>query len=106
MEPQYAGARIEGDVVTLDFVKKMLDDFKNQKNLHKRYVSFEWCNLLFIFETLLIFQHLLYFDRYAYQIVLQTREMLRALPSLVDIVVPEGKHFTVCGDVHGQVMIS
>ncbi|XP_055823237.1 serine/threonine-protein phosphatase 5 isoform X2 [Solanum dulcamara] len=75
VEPQYAGARIEGDVVTLDFVKKMLDDFKNQKNLHKRY---------------------------AYQIVLQTREMLRALPSLVDIVVPEGKHFTVCGDVHGQ----
>ncbi|KAK4714533.1 hypothetical protein R3W88_020440 [Solanum pinnatisectum] len=75
VEPQYAGARIEGDVVTLDFVKKMLDDFKNQKNLHKRY---------------------------AYQIVLQTREMLRALPSLVDIVVPQGKHFTVCGDVHGQ----
>lgn len=42
MEPQYTGARIEGDVVTLDFVKKMLDDFKNQKNLHKRYVSFMW----------------------------------------------------------------
>ncbi|KAK4342238.1 hypothetical protein RND71_038054 [Anisodus tanguticus] len=75
VEPQYTGARIEGDVVTLDFVKKMLDDFKNQKNLHKRY---------------------------AYQIVLQTREILRALPSLVDIVVPEGKHITVCGDVHGQ----
>ncbi|KAM3302044.1 serine/threonine-protein phosphatase 5 isoform X1 [Capsicum chacoense] len=75
VEPQYAGARIEGDVVTLDFVKKMLDDFKNQKNLHKRY---------------------------ACQIVLQTKEMLQALPSLVDIVVPEGKHFTVCGDVHGQ----
>ncbi|XP_022848633.1 serine/threonine-protein phosphatase 5-like isoform X3 [Olea europaea var. sylvestris] len=75
VEPQYAGARIEGDVVTLDFVKKMMDDFKNQKCLHKRY---------------------------AYQIVLQTREMLRALPSLVDINVPNGKHFTVCGDVHGQ----
>ncbi|XP_019166338.1 PREDICTED: serine/threonine-protein phosphatase 5 isoform X2 [Ipomoea nil] len=75
VEPQYTGARIEGDVVTLDFVKKMMDDFKNQKNLHKRY---------------------------AYQIVLQTREMLRSLPSLVDIEVPQGKHFTVCGDVHGQ----
>ncbi|PHU13700.1 Serine/threonine-protein phosphatase 5 [Capsicum chinense] len=36
MEPQYTGVRIEGDVVTLDFVKKMLDDFKNWKNLHKR----------------------------------------------------------------------
>lgn len=75
VEPQYSGARIEGDVITLDFVKKMMDDFKNQKCLHKRY---------------------------AFQIVLQIREMLRALPSLVDIDIPDGKHFTVCGDVHGQ----
>lgn len=42
--------------------------------------------------------------RYAFQIVLQMREMLRALPSLVDVTVPNGKHFTVCGDVHGQVI--
>ncbi|KAI3939589.1 hypothetical protein MKX01_038544 [Papaver californicum] len=75
VEPHYTGAQIEGEVVTLDFVKKMLDDFKNQKSLHRRY---------------------------AYQIVLQTREMLRALPSLVDVSIAEGKHFTVCGDVHGQ----
>ncbi|XP_023736451.1 serine/threonine-protein phosphatase 5 isoform X1 [Lactuca sativa] len=75
VEPQYTGARIDGDVVTLDFVKKMMDDFKNQKCLHKRY---------------------------AFQIVLQTREILMALPSLVDINVPNEKHFTVCGDVHGQ----
>ncbi|KAL7217580.1 hypothetical protein ACSBR2_010937 [Camellia fascicularis] len=75
VEPQYDGARIEGDFVTLNFVKKMMDDFRNQKFLHKRY---------------------------AFQIVLQTREMLCALPSLVDINIPDGKHFTVCGDVHGQ----
>ncbi|XP_058219364.1 serine/threonine-protein phosphatase 5 isoform X2 [Rhododendron vialii] len=75
VEPQYSGARIEGDVVTIDFVKKMMDDFKNQKSLHRRY---------------------------ACQIVLQMRDMLRALPSLVDINIPNGKHFTVCGDVHGQ----
>jgi serine/threonine-protein phosphatase 5 len=75
VEPQYTGARIEGDVVTLEFMKKMLDDFKNQKFLHKRY---------------------------AFQIVLQMREILRALPSLVEIKIPDGKHFTVCGDVHGQ----
>ncbi|KMT01766.1 hypothetical protein BVRB_9g210500 [Beta vulgaris subsp. vulgaris] len=75
VEPQYSGARIEGDTVTLDFVKKMIEDFKTQKCLHKRY---------------------------AFQIVLQTRELLRALPSLVDITVPDNKHFTVCGDVHGQ----
>ncbi|KNA09872.1 hypothetical protein SOVF_149590 isoform B [Spinacia oleracea] len=75
VEPQYSGASIEGDTVTLEFVKKMLEDFKNQKCLHKRY---------------------------AFQIVLQTRELLRTLPSLVDINVPDGKNFTVCGDVHGQ----
>ncbi|WOL12397.1 hypothetical protein Cni_G21164 [Canna indica] len=75
VDPQYIGARIEGEVVTLEFVKKMMDDFRNQKYLHKRY---------------------------AYQIVLQARETLRAMPSLVDITVPNGHHFTVCGDVHGQ----
>ena len=37
VEPQYSGARIEGDTITLDFVKKMMDDFKKQKCLHKRY---------------------------------------------------------------------
>ncbi|KAL9992022.1 putative protein-serine/threonine phosphatase [Helianthus debilis subsp. tardiflorus] len=26
-----------------------------------------------------------------------------ALPSLVDVNKPDGKHFTVCGDVHGQL---
>ncbi|PKA53808.1 Serine/threonine-protein phosphatase 5 [Apostasia shenzhenica] len=75
VEPHYAGARIEGEVVTLEFVKKMMDDFKNQKCLHKRY---------------------------AYQIVLHARDMLHSLPSLVDISLPDGHHFTVCGDVHGQ----
>lgn len=75
VEPQYSGARIEGEVVTLDFIKKMMEDFRNQKRLHKRY---------------------------AFQIVLQVRDLLRSLPSLVDVTVPDGEHFTVCGDVHGQ----
>ncbi|RAL38912.1 hypothetical protein DM860_015273 [Cuscuta australis] len=75
MEPQYSDAMFEGDILTLDFVKKMMDDFKHLKRLH---------------------------ERYAYQIVLQTRMMLKSLPSLVDIEVPHGKHITICGDVHGQ----
>ncbi|KAL9258492.1 Serine/threonine-protein phosphatase 5-like protein [Drosera capensis] len=75
VEPQYSGARIEGEVVTLDFIKKMMEDFRNQKHLHKRY---------------------------AFQIVLQVRDLLRSLASLVDVTVPDGKHFTICGDVHGQ----
>lgn len=43
VEPQYSGARIEGEEVTLDFVKNMMEDFKNQKTLHKRCVLFWWC---------------------------------------------------------------
>ena len=107
VEPQYSGARIEGDVVTLDFVKKMMDDFKNQKCLHKRYCRIKFhcisVSLLKCYWNVFILV-LLHCFRYAYQIVLQTREMLQALPSLVDINIPDGKHFTVCGDVHGQVI--
>ncbi|XP_047055681.1 serine/threonine-protein phosphatase 5-like [Lolium rigidum] len=75
VESQYTGARIDGDIITLDFVKQMLDDFKRQKCIHRRY---------------------------ALQIVLQARDLLRSVPSLVDVNVPDGCHFTVCGDVHGQ----
>jgi hypothetical protein len=32
----------------------------------------------------------------------QARALFRELPSLVDISIPDDKHFTVCGDVHGQ----
>ncbi|KAF5755277.1 putative protein-serine/threonine phosphatase [Helianthus annuus] len=32
----YAGARIEGGEITLDFMKKMTEDFNNKKMLHKR----------------------------------------------------------------------
>lgn len=43
--------------------------------------------------------------RYAYQVVLKTLDLLRSMPSLVDVDVPNGGHFTVCGDVHGQVRL-
>lgn len=75
VEPQYAGARIEGENVTLEFIKKMMDEFKNQKNIHRRY---------------------------AFQILLQVKDLLEVMPSLVDINIPNGKQFTVCGDIHGQ----
>jgi serine/threonine-protein phosphatase 5 len=39
VEPQYAGPRIDGEDITLDFVKAMLDEFKKQKCIHKRYTS-------------------------------------------------------------------
>lgn len=74
VEASYTGPRIE-DKLTLEFVKKMMAEFKDQKSIHKRY---------------------------AFQILLQVRDLLRATPSLVEIPVPDSSHFTVCGDIHGQ----
>ncbi|GAQ87925.1 protein phosphatase 5 [Klebsormidium nitens] len=75
VEPAYDGPRLEGDQLTLEFVKEMLETFKKQKKLHRRY---------------------------AFQILLQIREMLKSTPTLVDVTIAPGAHFTVCGDVHGQ----
>lgn len=75
VEESYQGARLEGDNITLEFVQKMMEDFKQQRSVH---------------------------SRYAFQILLQTREILLATPTLVEITVPDKGHFTVCGDIHGQ----
>jgi len=40
--------------------------------------------------------------RYVYEILLRVLKVLRELPSLIDVPVPAGTEFTVCGDVHGQ----
>eukprot|EP00922_Rhytidocystis_sp_ex-Travisia-forbesii_P022425 GHVS01032833.1.p1 GENE.GHVS01032833.1~~GHVS01032833.1.p1 ORF type:complete len:636 (+),score=140.93 GHVS01032833.1:118-2025(+) len=40
--------------------------------------------------------------KFAYMMVLDMIKQLKALPNLVDIEVPEGEQFTVCGDIHGQ----
>jgi hypothetical protein len=53
--------------------------------------------------TLVISCNLASLYRYAFQIVLQARDLLRSMPSLEDVNVPNSGHFTVCGDVHGQV---
>ena len=38
----------------------------------------------------------------SYIFVPQARKQFRSLPSLVDVDFPADRHFTVCGDVHGQ----
>eukprot|EP01083_Nonionella_stella_P096207 270387_1 len=70
----YDGVRLQFPL-TLENVKEMMDAFKDRKTIHRKYVM---------------------------QIVMKIIEILRSLPSLVDLEIPEGKHFTVCGDIHGQ----
>eukprot|EP00201_Polytomella_parva_P018516 CAMPEP_0175057022 /NCGR_PEP_ID=MMETSP0052_2-20121109/11018_1 /TAXON_ID=51329 ORGANISM="Polytomella parva, Strain SAG 63-3" /NCGR_SAMPLE_ID=MMETSP0052_2 /ASSEMBLY_ACC=CAM_ASM_000194 /LENGTH=500 /DNA_ID=CAMNT_0016322159 /DNA_START=173 /DNA_END=1675 /DNA_ORIENTATION=- len=80
VEDSYTGPRMEGSDsegyrITEKFVLDMIEAFRDQKKIHRRF---------------------------AFEIILQTQNILKALPSLVDVVIPDDRHFTVCGDVHGQ----
>mmetsp|Transcript_32764 Transcript_32764/g.45483 ORF Transcript_32764/g.45483 Transcript_32764/m.45483 type:complete len:487 (+) Transcript_32764:227-1687(+) len=75
---EYSGPRLGGadeKEITLEFVKAMMEQFKNQKSIH---------------------------IRYAFEIIIRVKDILKSSPTLMDITIPEGSHFTVCGDVHGQ----
>jgi serine/threonine-protein phosphatase 5 len=72
----YTGPRLEEeDPLTSEWVIKLMDWMKDQKVLHKKYL---------------------------WQILKRVKEILKALPTLVDVEVPKGKEITVCGDTHGQ----
>lgn len=81
VEASYDGPHLDtdpetkADVITMDFVKQLLEDFRNQKRLHRKY---------------------------AYKILKNVKELLTAQDSLVEIAVPDGGNVIVCGDIHGQ----
>ena len=56
-------------------MKDLLDWFKNQNKLHRKY---------------------------AYKILLDVQALFMEQPSLVDIKIPDDDKFTICGDIHGQ----
>nr|XP_015196437.1 PREDICTED: serine/threonine-protein phosphatase 5-like [Lepisosteus oculatus] len=75
IEDEYTGPKLEDGKVTLQFMKEMMAWFKEQKKLHRK------C---------------------AYQILVQVKEVLSKLPSLVEITLKETEKITICGDTHGQ----
>ncbi|XP_026333326.1 serine/threonine-protein phosphatase 5 [Hyposmocoma kahamanoa] len=75
IEDEYEGPALEDGKVTLKFVTELMEYYKQQKKLHKKY---------------------------AYKILIDVKSYLQTLPSLVDIKVPDNQKFTVCGDIHGQ----
>eukprot|EP00004_Rigifila_ramosa_P018022 TRINITY_DN4439_c0_g2_i1.p1 TRINITY_DN4439_c0_g2~~TRINITY_DN4439_c0_g2_i1.p1 ORF type:complete len:422 (+),score=113.81 TRINITY_DN4439_c0_g2_i1:1036-2301(+) len=75
IESSYTGPHLPSTGITKEFMMEMIEHFKHQKVLPKRY---------------------------AYEILLQARLLLRSLPTLVEISVKEGESVSVCGDVHGQ----
>lgn len=79
IDDSYMGPRMQmsdGECqITLEFVKEMLEEFKEQRIIHKRF---------------------------AFEIVLKARLIFKEYPSLVHVDVPVNEHITVCGDIHGQ----
>jgi len=59
----------------MEFVREMIEHLRAQKMIHKKYVT---------------------------EILNQVVDLLSALPNCLDLRVPPGHRFTVCGDVHGQ----
>eukprot|EP00002_Diphylleia_rotans_P021436 TRINITY_DN4169_c0_g2_i4.p1 TRINITY_DN4169_c0_g2~~TRINITY_DN4169_c0_g2_i4.p1 ORF type:complete len:331 (-),score=79.03 TRINITY_DN4169_c0_g2_i4:787-1779(-) len=71
----YYGPRLGKDGITIQFLLDLMAHQKSEKNLHRKY-------LIEILETV--------------------KDILEKQPSLVEITIPEGGRFTVCGDIHGQ----
>lgn len=66
---------MEDDKVTLKFMNDLIEWYKNENKLHRKY---------------------------AYKMLLDIKTLFTAQPSLVDITVPDDSKFTICGDIHGQ----
>jgi len=75
VDPTYSGPVYKSGAITVDFCKELMEWQKNENTLAKKY---------------------------AYAMVLDILKLLKDLPSMVDIEVPQDGEFTVCGDVHGQ----
>ena len=75
IDDNYNGPKIIDGKVTLEFVNELIESFKNEKILDRKY---------------------------AYKIIMDSRELFAVEPTLVDITIEDGKKFTICGDIHGQ----
>ncbi|RNA29186.1 serine threonine- phosphatase 5 [Brachionus plicatilis] len=74
-EADYTGPKFDSNKITIEFVMELMEHYKQQKVLHKKY---------------------------AYEILFQIHETLKKTPTLVEIDVASNKKFTICGDIHGQ----
>lgn len=76
VEEAYAGpALTESGAIDEVFVRRLIECFRGQGQLHYKY---------------------------AVQIMLQAKALFEAMPNIVEVPVPAGSKITVCGDVHGQ----
>ena len=77
IEADYKGPKLDDETraINLNFVMELVEYFKLQKTLHKKF---------------------------AYEILYQIRDFFVKCPSLVEIDLKDDNKFTICGDIHGQ----
>lgn len=79
VDSDYSGPRFgdDGQPITLEFVKEMMEHLRLQRKLHRKY---------------------------ALRIMVAAKDLFTPLPSLVDVSInsPDAR-LTICGDIHGQV---
>lgn len=75
VEDDYDGPRLSPEGITKEFLEDLIERFKDQKKIHKKY---------------------------AYKILVEVKKIFEKQPSMVEISIPENGRFTVCGDIHGQ----
>ncbi|RUS20293.1 Metallo-dependent phosphatase-like protein, partial [Jimgerdemannia flammicorona] len=95
VEDSYDGPRINDNKICEQFVVDLLERFKEQKKLHKKY-AFEQHRWLTIVAAAMLD------EGKNWGIIIAVRKMMMEAPSLIDIDIPETARLTVCGDVHGQ----
>ncbi|KAG8195712.1 hypothetical protein JTE90_002975 [Oedothorax gibbosus] len=75
IEDDYSGPKLEDGKVTLEFMKSLIDTFREGGKLHRKY---------------------------AYQMLLDVKDLFQKMPTMIDVTIPKENKFTVCGDIHGQ----
>jgi len=79
-----------GKSITKEFVNDMIQRFKDNKRIHKKYV--------FVPETeaLLIVSQV-------YRITSEMKRLLMEEPTMLELSVQKGHTLTICGDTHGML---
>jgi len=75
VESDYSGPRLVDGKVTVEFMQSMMDTFRDQKKLHRKF---------------------------ACKILLDVEDLLKTQASLIDVPIGDDSKFTVIGDIHGQ----
>ena len=92
MEDDYDGPRLSEDGITKEFVEELIERFKNQKKIHKRYaykvnsVSFL---ISFNLYQMKLHDHNLPVGWTFFQILLEVKKIFEKQLSMIEISIPE-----------------